>query len=324
MYDRIQSAYRALSTAVKVFNEAWPSLVVDGAVYLVPLLPEQRTPDILPVEEVTGARAISLAKEAFGTFERDLGQAPGTVMRLPGYFTIGRSVLEYVLTINACKQELVDAIEEERLEQNLTPEMRPRILRRALGPGFNTNQLKRTIHAFDGTARKITFTWAGHSPGNERVTVAKIRAQLKAKAEIRASAEDIPMDQTPEHFDLNSIVHLAEDQVLIKHKVVAPHPRCMLWLSGSARWDAMIKANLPVFVLAGETQLKITGLKPFDRLSRRAKRMDEKTRQEVLRGRDMYLPSEKNSPDQVEPQEEEKRPAVPSTYRLAGQTYTRK
>ncbi|WP_177454458.1 DNA replication terminus site-binding protein [Pseudomonas sp. Irchel 3E13] len=322
MYERIQYAYQALASAVRVFNEAWPPLVVDGAVYLVPLLNEQKTPDILQVEEVTGARAISLATDAFGAFERDLGQAPGTVMRLPGYFIVANSVLEHVLAINTCKQMLVDAIEAERLEQNLTPEMRPRIMRRALGAGFNTNQLKRSIHAFDGTTRKLTFTWAGHSPGNERVTVAKIRAQLQAKAEIRAGAEDIPLEKTPEYFDLSSIVHLAEDQVLIKHKVVAPHPRCMVWLSGSARWDAMIKANLPVFVLAGETPPKVSGLKCFDRQKRRAKRVDEKSRQEVLTGRDIYLPTEKVSPNQVERDGAQNRQEVASTYRLAGQTYT--
>jgi hypothetical protein len=119
-------------------------------------------------------------------------------------------------------------------------------------------------------------------------------------------------------------VHLSEDQVLIKHKLVAPHPRCMLWLSESSRWDAMIKANLPVFVLAGEPVPKINGLKSFDRSTRRAKRGDEKTRQEVLMGRDMYLPAAKSSPVQEKPRDEQNLEQVASTYRLAGQTYSSK
>lgn len=323
MYERIQSAYQTLTAAITAFNRTWPHLVVDGVVYVLPLLNEQKTPDILLVEKITGADAIKLAIDAIGTFERDIGQAPGTVMRLPGYFTVASSVLEQVLAINACKQKLVDAIELARVEQNLTPEMRPKIMRRALGASFNTNQLKRSIHAFDGAPRQITFTWAGHSPGNERVTVSKIRAQLEAKAEIRAGAEDIPVEQTPEYFDLNSIVHLSDADILIKHKMVAPHPRCMLWFSESSRWDAMIKANLPVFVLASGRAPTIKPLKSFDRNARRAKRLDEKSRQEVLQGRDMYLPTAKSKPvqekrdDQQGPEEE-----VASTYRLAGQTYT--
>lgn len=322
MYERIQSAYQTLTAAIAAFNRTWPPLVVDGVVYVVPLLNEQKTPDILLVERVTGADAIKLAIEAIGTFERDLGQAPGTVMRLPGYFTLATSVLEQVLAINACKQKLVDAIELARVEQNLTPEMRPKIMRRALGASFNTNQLKRSIHAFDGAPRQITFTWAGHSPGNERVAVSKIRAQLEAKAEIRAGAEDIPVEQTPEYFDLNSIVHLSDADILIKHKMVAPHPRCMLWFSESSRWDAMIKANLPVFVLASERAPTIKPLKSFDRNVRRAKRLDEKSRQEVLQGRDMYLPTTKSKPVQEKQDDQQSQDEVASTYRLAGQTYT--
>ena len=322
MYERIQSAYQTLTAAIAAFNRTWPSLVVDGVVYVLPLLNEQKTPDILLVEKVSGADAIKLAIDAIGAFERDIGQAPGTVMRLPGYFTVDTSVLEQVLAINACKQNLVDAIELARVEQNLTPEMRPKIMRRALGASFNTNQLKRSIHAFDGAPRQITFTWAGHSPGNERVAVSKIRAQLEAKAEIRAGAEDIPVEQTPEYFDLNSIVHLSDADILIKHKMVAPHPRCMLWFSESSRWDAMIKANLPVFVLASERTPTIKPLKSFDRNARRAKRLDEKSRQEVLQGRDMYLPTAKSKPVQEKQDDRQNEEDVASTYRLAGQTYT--
>ena len=87
MYERIQSAYQTLTAAITAFNRTWPPLVVDGVVYVLPLLNEQKTPDILLVEKITGAEAVKLAIDAIGTFERDIGQAPGTVMRLPGYFT---------------------------------------------------------------------------------------------------------------------------------------------------------------------------------------------------------------------------------------------
>jgi len=76
-------------------------------------------------------------------------------------------------------------------------------------------------------------------------------------------------------------------------------------------------------VLASERAPKIKPLKSFDRNARRAKRQDEKVRQEVLQGRDMYLPTTKSKPvqekgiDRQSPEEE-----VASTYRLAGQTYS--
>jgi len=110
-----------------------------------------------------------------------------------------------------------------------TPEMRPRLLRRALGAGVTTKQLQHTVHVFDGGPRQILFTWAHHSTRNQRVPVAKVRAQLQEQAGSRAQQQGIPIEQTPEYEDLRTIANLADDQVLIKHQVVAPNPRCTLW-----------------------------------------------------------------------------------------------
>lgn len=111
-----------------------------------------------------------------------------------------------------------------------TSEMRPRLLRRALGAGVITKQLQRTIHAFNDALRRILFNWTDHTPSNQRVPVATVRAQLQEQAGSRAHQQGIPIKQTPEYEDLRTIANLADDQVLIKHQVVAPHPRCTLWL----------------------------------------------------------------------------------------------
>ena len=44
---------------------------------------------------------------------------------------------------------------------------------------------------------------------------------------------------------------MADTEMLDVPKQIAPHPRAMLWFSERSRYDAMLHANLPVFVLEG-------------------------------------------------------------------------
>ena len=321
MYDVIQAAYQRLVAEVTQFNETWPSLVVAGKVWRVPVLQEQRTPDVIEVEALTGQQAIDATVAALRTFQRDIDQAPGTVMRLPGYFQLSASVLPLAMAVNTAKLALMDAIEAERVAQNLAPEMRPKLMRKALGSSlFSTKQLQRTLHVFDGAPRRISFTWAGHTTSTERIRVAKVREQLAHAAKLRAAAEDIPVQQTPEYLDLAAIIRLDDADVLIKHKQIAPHPRCTLWFGPTGmKWDAQPKANLPVFVLAGDGQMKLSDLKHFDKAVRNERRRDVKARQEVWPQRHMYLPGPKGQSTQAEAPVKEG--ALHSTYRLGGVVY---
>lgn len=296
MLTDIESAYSALRLAVVSFNQIWPELVTRGMVWRLPLLAEQRTPAVIPVEMVDGHRAIELGREAFLQFERDIGQAAGTVMRLPGVFFVRQSVLDQVMQINALKDQLKDTIEQTRIELNVMPALRPRIMRRALGNTFNSNQLMRHIQAFDGAPRLIVFTWAGHTSGSEYKAVGQVREQLQALAEARADREGISIELTPEHQELKALVRMSDDESLVKRKLVAPHPRAMLYLGESTRYDAMIHANLPVFVLAGEGECEVRGLKDFNRDNRTAERPDRKSHIEALPGKDLYMPSSKKRP----------------------------
>ena len=317
MYEALVDAYRELNRRVISFNEEWPSYVVDGHVWTLPVLTEHKTLDVVEVEHLSGREAINMAVRAISSFRLDAGQAPGTVIRLPGYFRLDRSVLDQVLGINACKQRVQEALEAERLAQGLAPMMRSSVLRRALGHDINTYQLLRTLHAFDGGPRRISFNWAGHTGGTERITVGRIREDLADKAQRRADLQQVPLEQTPEFIELRSIAHLAESAVLIHHKTVTPHPRCTLWFKPKGeRWDAMIKANLPVFVVAGENVITVTPFQDFNRQARRSRRSDEKARQEALAGKGLYIPA-KGQPQQIT----DTMSAVPSTYRLGGINY---
>ncbi len=314
MTDAIVSAYERLVETVGAFNEKWPALVVGGMIWRIPLLTEQRTPSRISVQVLTGTDAIKAAVEALREFERDLGQAPGTVLRLPGYFMLSGSILDEGRAVNRCKSELVDAIEAERVFRNVAVSRRSHIMRQALGKNFSLNQLKRAIQVFDAAPRQITFTWAGHTSGKERVTVGHVREVLLAEAHEKAMATGEPVVNSPQWIDLRSIANMAETDVLDVPKPIAPHPRAMLWFSSRSRYDAMLHANLPFFVRDGQPAARIVGLKDFDRDSRSAKRPDVKQRLPALPGGRFFVASsseesaaqEPSAPDGLE---------VLSTYR---------
>ncbi|HGM8089987.1 TPA: DNA replication terminus site-binding protein [Pseudomonas aeruginosa] len=291
MHERINLAHEALRQAIVEFNERWPSRVISGVVWRLPTLAEQKTPDVIAIERLEGEVAVHATAEALLAFELNIGQAPGTVMRLPGYMVLEESVLEDVRTINALKEALDASIEETRLELNMIKDARPRIMRRALGERFNTNQLLRKIQAFEKPPRKLTFTWAGHTAGTTRVKVGDLREKLKAEAQLRADRDRVAIEETSEWQELKRIVNMDESEHLVQYKNVAPHPRAMLWFSGKSRYDAMIHANLPVFLVHNEGEWPaIEDLKDFDREMRTGQRNDKKPRADVVARLDIFVP----------------------------------
>lgn len=312
MIEDIQNAYQALRLAIVQFNKDWPVLTTRSTAWSLPVLQENKTPDVIPVHRMDGQEAVEAAKAAFLQFERMVGQVPGTVMRLPGVIFVRSSVHDRIEHINALKQAVKDAIEQTRVELNVQPAIRPRIMRRALGADFNTNQLLRGIQSFDAAPRLIVFTWAGHTSGTEYKSVGQIREQLELDAAARATREGVPIDQTLEHLELRSLVRMAEDESLVKRKLVAPHPRAMIYLGESTKYDAMIHANLPVFILDRDVSCEVRDLKNFDRRNRTAARPDRTMPVAALPAKDLYLPVRKKKMVA-------RRLDVRSTYKGAGQ-----
>lgn len=148
--------------------------------------------------------------------------------------------------------------------------------------GITTTILQPTIYAFDGALRRISFTCAGHITRNQQIPVATVRKQLQAEAERRPQYRGIPIEQTLKYQDLCTIANLVGDQALIKHKVVAPHPGCMIWFDERGeKWVAIIKANLRVLVLAGKAEPTVSALRDFASAARGRQRGDVKARAEV-------------------------------------------
>ena len=289
MLTDITAIHAQLVSNLHAFNQMWPEWVVSAQVWHLPLLAEQKAPDLIEAHPLEGGAAIEAAVRAMTQFERVPGQAPGTVMRLPGYFALNRSVSPWVQEINQLKDELMATIERTRIELNLAPTARSKILRQALGAQFSMKQLARHTQVFDICPRLIVFTWAGHTTGGERVAVGKVRELLSKAAEQQSAKDSIDIGQTLAGAELRRIVNLADQASLIKYKKVAPHPRAMVYFSASSRYDAMIHSNLPMFVLAGEEPTKVHELRHFDRNARQAERPDKKSRIEVIPRMNLYL-----------------------------------
>ena len=289
MYSDIVTAHQRMLAQLEAFNTVWPKLVVTGKVWKLPLLTEQKALDYIEAEALEGADAIDTAVQAMTAFERAPGQAPGTVMRLPGYFAVRESVLPWVREINQLKDDLMAMIEQTRLELNLATTARSKILRQALGHQFSMKQLGRHTQAFDACPRLIVFTWAGHTTGGERIEVGKVREQLNRAAEQQAQKDSLEQGETLAGAELRRIVNLSDQATLIKYKKVAPHPRAMTYFSASSRYDAMIHSNLPMFVLAGSDPIEVHELRNFDRHARQAERPDKKSRIEVIPRMNLYL-----------------------------------
>lgn len=319
MMADIVHLHACLNTMLKEFGNAWPNFVVRSKVWQLPLLAEQKAADHIEAQALEGCAAIDAAIQAMSMFERMPDQAPGTVMRLPGYFALSESVLHWVKEINQLKDQLMVAIERTRVEMNLAPSARSKILRQALGGQMSMKQLLRHIQAFDICPRLIVFTWAGHTTGGERVAVGKVRELLGKTAKQQAMKEGVEVDQTQAGAELRRIVNLADQASLIKYKKVAPHPRAMVYFSENSRYDAMIHSNLPMFVLAGDYPTDVHELRNFDRHARQAQRPDKKTRIEVIPRMSLYL-----NPDDLVGQRKadvqvSKSSSVSSTYSAGGQ-----
>jgi hypothetical protein len=319
MIAEIVCAHSLLIATLKEFGNEWPNFVVHSKVWQLPLLTEQKATDHIEARALEGSAAIGAALQAMSMFERMPDQAPGTVMRLPGYFAISESVLHWVREINLLKDQLMMEIEKTRVELNLAPSARSKILRQALGGQMSMKQLLRHIQAFDICPRLIVFTWAGHTTGGERVAVGKVRELLGKAAKQQAMREGIEADQTLAGAELRRIVNLADQASLIKYKKVAPHPRAMVYFSENSRYDAMIHSNLPMFVLAGDHPSDVHELRDFDRHARQAQRPDKKTRIEVIPRMSLYL-----NPDDLVGQRKadvqvSKPSSVSSTYSAGGQ-----
>ncbi|WP_186327075.1 hypothetical protein [Pseudomonas oryzihabitans] len=104
MYEGIKRAHQLLVEQLASINSTELGLLVDGRVWQVPPLNEQKAHDVLEVQADDAKAATALAIAGLASHQRDVGQAGSTVVDVPDYFRLQASVQPQVLAINASKQ----------------------------------------------------------------------------------------------------------------------------------------------------------------------------------------------------------------------------
>jgi hypothetical protein len=239
------------------FNYQWPQYCQSAIVWKAPLMQEQVAPDAIQLERLEAELAIDETKKFLLGFSRKSLQHPATVTRLSGIIRLSQNCYEQVAEINAYKDYL-----RERME-TIHPRTRPKYVKLAW-PGVSALQLYRHIIAPYSIKRKVLFSWIGHTTSSTRTTRDKM---LDFVALSRAL---VPTGVSIEHWnividkEIELLSSLAPTAHLILRKLVAPHPRVMLYHGEDKQPTRTYGANLPLFI-PDDPMMEVRELANWDR-----------------------------------------------------------
>ena len=242
---------------ISQFNHYWPQYSQSAIVWKTPLMLEQVAPDAIQIEPLSTEQAIQETKKFLLGFSRKNAQHPATVSRLPGIIRLSQSCYEPIAEINAHKDYL-----RERME-TIHPRTRPKYVKLAW-PGVSALQLYRHINAPYSTKRKVLFSWIGHTTSSTRTT------RDKMLDFVTLSRALVPTGVSVEHWnividkEIELLASLAPTTHLILRKLVAPHPRVMLYHGQEKQPTRTYGANLPLFIPDNPT-MEVRELVNWDR-----------------------------------------------------------
>ncbi|APC19387.1 hypothetical protein BLL42_26975 (plasmid) [Pseudomonas frederiksbergensis] len=292
----LHDAWNDMNRAQHDFNSEWMSKVVAAQVWVLPIKATAQSSNAITPIMLEGQEAIEASSRAMAQFEKEETQHPGTVMRLPGWIGVHTSVLASARAANRARQSFLDLLDTETQKSNLKTMSKGKYARTVLKVQVVLKQIERRIQVFDGTPRRILFTWAGNTAAPEMVALSTVIEKLQMQLEDAVRAEDLPKEQQ-RRMELRALSGLSQDAVMHRYRPIAPHPRVMLYFGEGARYDAMPHANLPIFVVMDEKAPwpRVDGLGTFDPEKARRLRSDKATRQPVIPRLDLYLQTDRES-----------------------------
>jgi hypothetical protein len=276
--------------AQREFNATWPSAAMHAQVWLLPINKEPKGQTKITPMELIGEPAIEAAKKAILQFEQEEGQHPSTVMRLPGWIGVSRSVLDVAREANAARDHFLDVLAQETASMNMKSLSKGKHLRSLLKLPIVVKQIERHIQVFEGVPRRILFTWAGKTAAPESIPVKDVIEKIETQLADAVAKADMDKERNL-RLELKALGFLDTKAELHRYRPIAPHPRVMLYFSKSPRYDAMPHANLPIFVSLDEKQPwpKVDVLEEFDAEQAQAERSDKVPRQEIIPRLGLYL-----------------------------------
>lgn len=292
----LHDAWNEMNRAQLDFNSEWTSKVVAAQVWTLPIKATAQSASVITPIFMEGQEAIEASKKAISQFVKEETQHPGTVVRLPGWIGVHTSVLASARAANRARQSFLELLGTEVQKTNLKTMSKGKFVRSALKVQVVLKQIERRIQVFDGTPRRILFTWAGNTAAPETVALSTVVEKLQIQLEDAIRDGDLPKEQQRQ-MELRALNGLRSDAVMHRYRPIAPHPRVMLYFGEGARYDAMPHANLPIFVVMDEKAPwpRVDGLGTFDPDKARRLRSDKATRHPVIPRLDLYLQTDREA-----------------------------
>lgn len=259
----LHSIYLAILKMVHELNHIWPHHVSHAEVYPLPLLEKAQSPDRITPSILSGEEAVQATCQALSQFKWTEQQHVATVMRLPGVIILDKAIQYRFEALNEAKSSLQNLI-----ATHYKPGSRARITQR-LFKGVSMLQLYRKVYAFDEPVKKILFSWAG------RTSLSKKLKEFQVVELLEHSRLNVPLTHSYDEWqniidmEINQLAYSPSNSQYRLHRLIAPHPRVMIYHEQSQqnyrKHDAMLHANLPLFVYAPTHSSKpeIKALKPW-------------------------------------------------------------
>jgi len=292
----LRVAWNEMIRAQLDFNSEWTSKVVAAQVWTLSIKATAQSTSVITPIFLEGQEAIEASKKAISQFEKEETQHPGTVVRLPGWIGVHTSVLASARAANRARKSFLELLGTEVEKTNLKTMSKGKFVRSALKVQVVLKQIERRIQVFDGTPRRILFTWAGNTAAPETVALSTVIEKLQIQLEDAIRDGDLPKEQQRQ-MELRALNGLSSDTLMHRYRPIAPHPRVMLYFGEGARYDAMPHANLPIFVVMDEKAPwpRVDGLGTFDPDKARRLRSDKATRYPVIPRLDLYLQADREA-----------------------------
>lgn len=243
-----------LRLAIRLFNDWWLPLAVDGRVYLLPVAAktsDANMPWLPALEDITfdtlhGGDAYSVVANALINFHRHPQDPALNIRRWPGFVVLPESVrltmIEHISAINALKSELQTTL-------SVIPSSSRTLVIRKTFPGEHILAAYRHIHYADYDVAHLSFTWLGKSPKNEAVDKSQLLQRLAEDRVISVETGDLGWAAMIENDILR--VHAVPEALLVERRLHAPAPRLATFMDGqvdNSKYHELIQAPLPFFM----------------------------------------------------------------------------
>lgn len=236
-FGRLESALSHLAHAVRVTDAAMPAY----AARLPYRVTGKPAPEFIDPEQLWDVEARAAAGGMLMTLRDEPDQDIMTAQRLPGLVAASAQTLARIEQVNVLKKAFYDAVQ---VIHNTRAIRRKLLL--AEVPNVNLMQCWREIKVLEARPVGVAFTWAKHSGGTKKMTVAEAAKKIGEQA--RNPSFDVEDEDAFARMVERTLARLAalpSSEIVAFREPVAPHPRANIFVSEDEKF--MRNVSLPLF-----------------------------------------------------------------------------